>query len=73
MICRNCGETLQDNAEFCSKCGEPVSIEAKNTVHTSPTDISSQEENAIWNPNAASNWSLVFTPAFGSYLHARNW
>lgn len=27
----------------------------------------------IWNPNAAANWSLVFTPAFGSYLHMLNW
>ena len=28
---------------------------------------------AIWNPNAAANWSLIFTPAFGSYLHMLNW
>jgi hypothetical protein len=28
---------------------------------------------AIWNPNAAANWSLLFSPAFGSYLHMRNW
>ena len=27
---------------------------------------------AIWNPNAAANWSLLFSPAFGAYLHARN-
>ena len=27
----------------------------------------------IWNPNAAACWSILFTPAFGSYLHARNW
>ena len=27
----------------------------------------------LWNPNAAANWSLVFTPVFGAYLHARNW
>jgi len=28
---------------------------------------------AIWNPNAAANWSILFTPAFGAYLHMRNW
>ena len=28
---------------------------------------------AIWNPNAAANWSLLFSPAFGSYLHMLNW
>ena len=27
---------------------------------------------ALWNPSAAAGWSLVFTPAFGAYLHARN-
>jgi len=27
----------------------------------------------LWNPNAAANWSLLLTPAFGAYLHAANW
>lgn len=27
---------------------------------------------ALWNPNAAANWSLLFTPAFGAFIHARN-
>ena len=27
----------------------------------------------IWNPNAAANWCLLFTPAFGAYLHMLNW
>jgi hypothetical protein len=28
---------------------------------------------ALWNPGAAANWSLLFTPAFGAYLHMLNW
>lgn len=28
---------------------------------------------AIWNPSAAATWSLVFTPAFGAFIHMRNW
>jgi hypothetical protein len=28
---------------------------------------------AIWNPNSAANWSLIFSPAFGAYLHMKNW
>ena len=28
---------------------------------------------AMWNPNAAANWSLLFTPAFGAWLHMKNW
>ncbi len=27
---------------------------------------------ALWNPDAAGAWSLLFTPAFGAFLHARN-
>ncbi len=27
---------------------------------------------AIWNPQAAAYWSLIFSPAFGAFLHARN-
>jgi hypothetical protein len=27
---------------------------------------------ALWNPNAAARWSLLFSPAFGAFLHARN-
>ena len=27
----------------------------------------------LWNPNAAANWSLIFTPILGAWLHAKNW
>lgn len=41
-----------------------------------PTDLQDTHESAqpsLWNPNAAANWSLLFTPIFGAYLHAANW
>lgn len=28
---------------------------------------------ALWNPNAAASWSLLFTPIFGAWLHMKNW
>jgi len=28
---------------------------------------------SLWNPNAAANWSLLFSPAFGAWLHMKNW
>ena len=28
---------------------------------------------ALWNPNAAGAWSLLFTPIFGSVLLLKNW
>nr|WP_271873207.1 tetratricopeptide repeat protein [Rubripirellula sp.] len=27
----------------------------------------------LWNPNAAANWSLIFSPIFGGWVHAKNW
>jgi len=27
----------------------------------------------LWNPNAAANWSFLFTPIFGAWLQAKNW
>jgi hypothetical protein len=38
-----------------------------------PALAPSVSEAALWNPAAAACWSLVFTPAFGSYLVMRNW
>jgi hypothetical protein len=28
---------------------------------------------ALWNPNAAANWSFLFTPAFGAFVQMKNW
>ena len=28
---------------------------------------------AIWNPDAAANWCLLFSPVFGTWLHMKNW
>jgi hypothetical protein len=27
----------------------------------------------LWNPGAAANWSVLFSPAFGAFLHMKNW
>ncbi len=74
MFCQQCGENLQPDAKFCAKCGAPTSkLAVKPTESSSNPNVATNESGAIWNPNAASNWSLIFTPAFGSYLHALNW
>lgn len=28
---------------------------------------------ALWNPSAAANWSLLFSPVFGAFLYMKNW
>jgi hypothetical protein len=38
---------------------------------TTPT-TSTDPSPALWNPNAAACWSLLLSPAFGAFLHARN-
>lgn len=40
-----------------------------SSVPSSPASIHA----ALWNPNAAANWSLLFSPVFGAWLHAENW
>lgn len=71
MFCSKCGTALQSSAEFCSKCGQAISAHVVAAVV--PQSAPSEQGGAIWNPNAASIWSPIFTPAFGSYLHALNW
>lgn len=45
-------------------------------MHSS-SDVSTLERaipaHALWNPLGAAFWSLLFTPAFGSWLLMRNW
>lgn len=37
-------------------------------------DASQREEiPELWNPNVAANWSLLFSPAFGAFIHMKNW
>jgi hypothetical protein len=40
---------------------------------TAPDAGQPQSTIALWNPNAAANWSILFSPAFGAYLHMLNW
>ena len=70
MFCSQYGSENQPAARFCQKCGNALSSTPANaTVNTQPQAA----EAAIWNPNAAANWSLIFTPAFGAYLQMLNW
>ena len=44
--------------------------QARKTRTTTPAP--NNRPPALWNPNAAAGWSLLFTPAFGAFLHSRN-
>jgi len=72
VFCSKCGIENQAEAACCHKCGTSLSkIGMQQNIPTPVAD--SEPKNAIWNPNAASGWSIVFTPAFGSYLQMLNW
>lgn len=66
MYCKKCGAANRPDALYCHACGH-----LDLTPHAPARPEAA--EGAIWNPNAAANWSLIFTPAFGSYLQMRNW
>jgi hypothetical protein len=38
-------------------------------------DITTEADTApaLWNPNAAANWSLLFSPVFGALVQMKNW
>lgn len=71
MFCTQCGLENSDNAHFCQNCGHSLTKGILQATSNSSTSIPTH--GAIWNPNAAANWSIIFTPAFGSYLQMLNW
>ncbi|HTT37255.1 MAG TPA: DUF4339 domain-containing protein [Burkholderiales bacterium] len=42
-------------------------------VTAAPADQTSNSGVALWNPNAAACWSVLFSPIFGGWVHAKNW
>lgn len=77
MFCNQCGQVNSNDAKFCSNCGKKL----ESTNIQSPPSSQIQKETPLlrrkqfelWNPNATANWSLLFTPIFGSYLQMKNW
>jgi hypothetical protein len=69
MFCSKCGAALQADAQFCSKCGRATTVGGASAAKSEPPPGGGP----IWNPSAAANWSIIFTPAFGSFLQAINW
>ncbi|WP_313706972.1 hypothetical protein [Massilia sp.] len=43
------------------------------THHVPALAPAQQAHDALWRPSAVAAWSLVFTPAFGSWLLMHNW
>ncbi|SMC27251.1 hypothetical protein SAMN02745857_02768 [Andreprevotia lacus DSM 23236] len=48
-------------------------IYAPSKADLSTAPLQGGEAPALWNPDAAGNWSLLFTPVFGAILGYKNW
>jgi hypothetical protein len=66
--CSYCGREYDDIATACNVDGQVLVPMSPPPILTGP----SGQSPALWNPNAAACWSLLFSPAFGAYLHSRN-
>jgi hypothetical protein len=72
MFCPQCSADNPADANYCQKCGAALHGLGAQPANPAPPAAPTLG-NAIWNPNAAANWSLLFSPAFGAYLHMLNW
>ncbi|SFE63184.1 hypothetical protein SAMN04487869_1122 [Marinobacter sp. DSM 26671] len=61
------GATTLTEEEFQRKKAEILSPGNSQDTASGPQSIE------IWNPTAAANWSLLFSPIFGAFLQAKNW
>lgn len=68
-FCQQCGAKLSEG-KFCPSCGSPVSGGSNDG---GVGGGAGRKKPSLWNPNAVANWSLLFTPIFGSYLNKKNW
>ncbi len=51
---------------------DQVDINAE-AVYVEAVETTNKDNPELWNPNAAANWSFLFTMIFGALLHTRNW
>ena len=80
--CPNCKQSLSIDETGrgmtiqCPSCQMNVTVPAARPAPPAQVIPEAQvlpQKPKLWNPTAAVNWSLMFTPAFGAWLHARNW
>lgn len=74
--CRRCGQRLgnevSDSLRPLAQSQNPYAP-PQTEANTNPARAKKGQPPALFNPNAAANWSLLLTPAFGAFLHWRNW
>tara|TARA_B100000609_G_C17207933_1_gene432081 strand:- start:1370 stop:2137 length:768 start_codon:yes stop_codon:yes gene_type:complete len=81
--CTICGEEINVKDKLCPHCDSTVEVKSEESkgdnlepaAETAVVESSKNPDDKIelWNPNAAANWSFLFTMVFGTFLHAKNW
>ena len=73
VFCGSCGKRISDRVEACPFCGA-VRSQDTQPDHAEAVEMrTTARPRPIWNPNAACNWSVFLSPAFGAYIHSLNW
>jgi uncharacterized protein YhhL (DUF1145 family) len=70
VFCTSCGKHISDRVAACPFCR---AARSDGGLPAGGALSSAAPPRPIWNPNAACNWSLLLSPAFGAYIHALNW
>lgn len=71
MNCPYCNNPLPFNVSQCPSCGAAVQQQAPPPQYGQATPANRTPR--LYNPNAAVNWSLLFTPVFGSWCIYTNY
>jgi hypothetical protein len=79
--CKFCSEEINISETVCPHCDSELEqedskeqLELKaDAVETDTAEPTETKQPELWNPNAAANWSFLFTVIFGAFLHAKNW
>jgi hypothetical protein len=70
MFCSKCGKENSDTGKFCVDCGDSLQPSSQGDA---PSANNANSKPALWNPEAAAAWSLLFSPILGTYLNTKNW
>lgn len=78
MYCSKCGAESPSVSNYCSECGSALAVSITKNDPSQPLNPEKPKAKTrvkpnLWNPTAAANWSLLFSPAFGAYIHMLNW
>jgi len=72
-LMRDIGFQQSDPSQaVCLQKEEKVEVD-KTAPATAIETTDAEPQVNLWNPIAATNWSLLFSPIFGAWLQAKNW